>query len=110
MSTITPRDDEAKVNVSTGYQSISVCAPVTVTPYAQTGDIVTRVCGAPTISNDVGNCPGVQNGTCAFTISQSLCIAVPIEFGAETEVGDIYVECGEATAEDICTNCGATDD
>ncbi len=32
-------------------------------------------------------------------------MSVPVEFGAEATVGEAYVNCGGASAEDICTNC-----
>lgn len=48
----------------------------------------------------------VKNGTCVFTVSQNICVEVPVEFGAVAEVGDTYVSCSGATAEDICTDCG----
>ncbi len=50
-------------------------------------------------------CSGVKNGSCAFTISQNICVQVPVEFGATAQVGDAYVNCSGATAEDICTDC-----
>lgn len=34
-------------------------------------------------------------------------MSVPVEFGAEATVGEAYVNCGGASAEDICTACDA---
>ena len=70
-----------------GYQAASVCVPVTVV-----------VSGRDT-------CEGVKNGTCSFTISQNICVAVPVAFGAVATVGESYVNCKGATAEDVCTDC-----
>lgn len=40
---------------ATGYQSVSVCVPVTVTPYARTGATYTKCCGNPVVT------PGPQH-------------------------------------------------
>lgn len=53
-------------------------------------------------------CNGERNGSCVFTISQDICVAVPVEFGATATVGDAFVNCNAASAEDICTDCGKT--
>ena len=52
-------------------------------------------------------CEGIRSGACVFTISQDFCVSVPVEFGAEATVGEAYVNCGGASAEDICTACDA---
>lgn len=88
------------------YQMSSVCVPVKVTPYARTGATFTKCCGNATVTPGIAVCDGVKNGVCAFTISQNVCIAVPVEFGASAEVGDAYVSCNGATADDVCTDCG----
>lgn len=90
---------------ATGYQAASICVPVTVTPFAEAGITTTKCCGDPIVTPGLAPCPGVKNGACAFTISQNICVSVPIEFGAEAVVGDTFVECAGATAEDICAGC-----
>ena len=87
-----------------GYQSASVCVPVTVTPFAQAGATTTKCCGSPVVTPGRTTCEGLRNGACVFTISQDICVSVPVEFGAEATVGEAYVNCGGASAEDICTN------
>lgn len=89
-----------------GYQSASICVPVTVTPYAQTGIATTKCCGSPVVTSGRDVCGGVRNGSCFFTISQDICVAVPVEFGAVASVGDSYVSCNGASDSDICTSCG----
>lgn len=91
---------------ATGYQSVSVCVPVTVTPYARTGATYTKCCGNPVVTPGLNTCGGTKNGTCSFTISQDICVAVPVSFGAVASVGDTYVACNGASADDICTDCG----
>ena len=51
-------------------------------------------------------CVGVKNGSCFFTITQDICVAVPVEFGAIATIGESYVNCNGASEQDICTDCG----
>ncbi|MEG1710255.1 MAG: hypothetical protein RR054_05890 [Clostridia bacterium] len=88
-----------------GYQSASICVPVTITPFAQTGATVTKCCGAAIVTSGRTPCEGVKNGVCSFTISQNICVAVPVAFGAVATVGDTFVNCNGASADDICTDC-----
>ncbi|MEG2381040.1 MAG: hypothetical protein RSB38_05020 [Oscillospiraceae bacterium] len=88
-----------------GYQSVSVCVPVTVTPFAETGITRTKCCGDPVIAAGKETCKGIKNGSCAFTISQDICVAIPVAFGATSSVGDTYVNCNEVSAKDICSDC-----
>lgn len=88
-----------------GYQSASICVPITVTPFAKTGATFTKCCGGPVVSPGRNTCGGIKNGACAFTISQDICVAVPVDFGAVASVGDTFVNCNGASADDICTNC-----
>lgn len=96
---------ETQACPAVGYQSASICVPVTVTPFAQTGATVTKCCGNPVVTSGRDICGGVRNGACVFTISQDICVAVPVEFGAVATVGDTFVSCGDTSADDICTNC-----
>ena len=92
-----------------GYQPVTVCLPITVTPFVNVGTSTTFCCGNPIITRGAATCSGIENGSCSFTISQNLCVAVPVEFGTRTSVGSLFVQCGEATNEDVCTDCGTTD-
>ena len=93
---------------ATGYQSTDVCVAVTVTPYAQVGTPVATCCGKPVITAG-RTCGGTKKGSCTFTMTQTLCVAVPVTFGATAVVDDPYVDCGDASSDDICTDCGETD-
>ena len=88
-----------------GYQSASVCVPVRVVPYAKAGGTITSCCGDPVVLPGSTPCAGNKKGECSFTITQTLCIAVPVEFGADAYAGDAYVDCLGATAEE-CAGCG----
>lgn len=91
------------------YQLSSVCVPVTVTPFAKAGTTVTKCCTKPTVTAGKSTCNGVKNGQCVFTISQDICVEVPVEFGAVAAVGDTYVACNGASADEICADCGPND-
>lgn len=88
-----------------GYQRVGVCVPVTVTPFAQAGTTNTTCCGDPVISTGDTTCAGKKNGVCTFTLSQTICVEVPVSFGATANVGDTYVDCLGSSANDICTTC-----
>ena len=89
-----------------GYQSASICVPVTVTPFAKAGTTITKCCGNAVVTPGKVPCEGIKNGACSFTISQDICVAVPVEFGAVATVGETFVNCNDASSDDICTNCG----
>lgn len=60
----------------------------------------------PTVTAGKYTCNGVKNSQCVFTISQDICVEVPVEFGAVAAVGDTYVACNGASADEICPDCG----
>lgn len=93
---------------SVGFVPISVCTPVTVTPFVNELPTTTFCCGEPILRPGSTPCTGVENGSANFTITQRICVRVPIEIGATTEVGNPFVQAGNATSEDICTDCGQT--
>lgn len=98
--------NEAQTCPAVGYQSASICVPVTVTPFAKAGVTVTKCCGSPVVTPGREVCGGTKNGSCFFTISQDICVAVPVDFGAVATVGDSYVSCNGSSEEDICSDCG----
>lgn len=80
------------------FQKETVCVPVTVTPYATPGIAEASCCGEPVI-NTGSRCPGTQT-SCSFTITQNLCIKIPISFGAAIETGSASVQCGTVSEEE----------
>lgn len=67
---------------------------------------MTKCCGnAVVVSGNNQQCKGKKNDTCVFTITQRICVEVPVIFGATATAGDTFVDCLAASAEDICTNC-----
>lgn len=86
-----------------GYQTASVCVPVTVTPFAEAGKTTTYCCGCPKIIPGATECCGTVNGSCSFTITQEIRVAVPVVFGATASVGDPSVSCGCVTFENMAS-------
>ena len=93
-------EEENKICPAVGYQKVGVCVPVTVTPFAHAKEIKMKCCGKPVVSTCSCPCTGKKNGICTFTISQTICVEVPIEFGANVQVGDTYVDCLGTRLED----------
>lgn len=83
-----------------GSRTATVCLPVSVSPFAVTGPVVIECCGEPEVMPSC-HCKGKINGTCDFTISQKILVEVPVEFGANVNVGETYVECGCAVVTDF---------
>jgi len=78
--------------IAKAHQIANVSVPITVTPFANVNGIKTECCGKPVISfNPVFK--GIENGSCRFTVSQKLRVEIPVEFGANTNVGGTFVEC-----------------
>lgn len=100
---------ETQTCTAKGFQRATICVPVTVKPFAIAGATKTTCCGKAVIRPGEDECEGVPNGECHFTIKQDICVEVPIQFGAMSHTSTPSVQCGDATDEDICTNCNGDD-
>jgi len=89
---------------SVAHRDVELCVPVSVRPFANTGNTIVRCCGLPIIGQLPDGCRGVPGGTCNFNITQRICVEVPVQFGAETTTGETFVLCAEAIA-GACINC-----
>lgn len=88
----------------TFYQKETVCVPVKVTPFAKPGVAKAVCCGEP-IVRPGGECSGNQT-SCTFTITQNLCVEIPISFGADIETGKAVVRCGDASEKECDCSAG----
>lgn len=79
---------------TTVSQLVNVCVPVTVKPFAMIGHTTTFCCGRPRIGTEP--CVGEPEGICTFTVSQVICVEVPLSFGASVKKGETLVACGTA--------------
>ncbi len=91
------------------FQRASVYVPVTVKPFATVGTPITKCCGEPYVVIGRNTCEGTKNGECVFTITQEICVEIPVHFGARATNGDIFVNCISASDEDICSDCESCD-
>jgi len=94
--------NENDICPAVGHQFISVCLPVEITPFAKVGAASITCKEEPKIQSGCTPCCGTKNGTCAFTISQTICVELPVFFGASTYVGDTYVDCLGRTCDSGC--------
>ncbi|MGO5053510.1 hypothetical protein ACTQ6A_13550 [Lachnospiraceae bacterium LCP25S3_G4] len=83
-----------------GSQLATICLPVSVTPYAITGPASFHCCGDMIITPACNECCGKENGSCDFTITQTIKIDIPVEFGASVKIGDTFIECGCTSVEE----------
>lgn len=103
-------ENKSQTCPATEFQKVSVCVPVTIKPFAKAGVTETICCGNPVVKSGENKCNGSKNGTCTFTITQDICVKVPVEFGATSDVGDTFVVCKEASGSNICKGCGHKSD
>ncbi len=92
--------DEYIVNhIATGYQDATVSVPITVTPYVNVGQTKTYLCGDGLFFAGISACPGTVNGTCQFTITQNICVEVPIEIGSTASISNLSCVFGDVAKE-----------
>lgn len=77
------------------FQKAKVCVPVKVKPFAMPGKAIVRCCDDPVIMNQK-MCQGGDD-FCNFTVTQELCIEIPIKFGADVETGQAKVQCKDVS-------------
>ena len=75
-----------------GKQRVELCVPVSVHPYARVGTITTHCCGEPIITSGE-TCNEVISENCSFTVKQTICIEVPVDFGAQIDSGATFISC-----------------
>ncbi len=93
--------------VKIAYQRAVVSVPVAVKPFSVAGPTSTLCCSDPVVTNV--RCTGTKDRICYFTITQEICVEVPIHFGAEAQVGEPGVDCLETSLEE-CDDCVESDD
>ncbi|NMC55922.1 MAG: hypothetical protein GYA50_01705 [Eubacteriaceae bacterium] len=86
-------------HVATGYQDATVSVPITVTPYVNVGQTKTYLCGDGLFFAGISACPGTVNGTCQFTITQNICVEVPIEIGSIATASNLSCVFGDVAKE-----------
>ena len=82
----------------TGVQCVNVTAPVVLRPTAVVGTPVVTCQGSPVVT-----CTTDREGTsCAVTLTQEICVAIPVRYGVTMTSDDPTIACA---ADSIC-DCG----
>lgn len=85
----------------TGTQCVSVSTPVVLTPVADVGAVSVSCAGEP-----AATCTANAKGTaCTVTLTQRLCVSIPITFGVDHTGGEPSIGCA-ACADGECAPCG----
>ena len=87
------------------YREVELCLPVAVKPFATVQNPTVRCCGGPIVHLSYEPCHGRPDVDCSFTISQRICVAIPVEFGAEVETGMVHIECADDATTRPCQDC-----
>ncbi len=96
LSVCGPVCEEVEECVTTVFQTIGVCVPVTVTPTVDVGPIGVTCCGEATVSTTP--CP-TGRPSCTFYVNQNVCVEVPVRISADGDHGDSVVTCGALSQE-----------
>ena len=75
------------------YQTDLVSVPVKVVPYAKAGPCTTVCCGSPVVTTGDA-CLGEVGQMCEFTITQKICVKLPLHFGASVTIDKTKIQCG----------------
>lgn len=85
-----------------GTQSVDVAAPMTMTPIATVGTATVACQGNPTAACVTGE----GGASCTVTITQRLCVSVPIRYSVAVSPDDPTIACaGSAESSGSCSCC-----
>lgn len=74
-----------------GTQCVNITAPMTLTPTAAVGTITVTCQGSPSVT-----CVTNDEGTaCTLTMTQQVCVSVPIRYGVTTTTGEATIGCAD---------------
>lgn len=77
-----------------GTQCVDISQPVVLTPTASLGTVVTSCPGSPSVT-----CVTSSDGaTCTVTLTQRVCISIPVSYGVEVVPGEPIITCADSTA------------
>lgn len=90
LGAIVPLQDEEQGCQTTVHETVCVQGTVTITPRVESNGSTSFCVGNPII----GSCPGRLVDTCEFTVSQNICVQIPLEFFATAEAVENGIVCG----------------
>lgn len=88
--TFTTLQNEDNVCESVVHETVCVQGNVTITPSVVSGPSTSFCVGNPII----GSCPGELRRNCVFTVSQNICVQIPLTFSATASATANGVVCG----------------
>ncbi|MEG1687102.1 MAG: hypothetical protein RR022_02945 [Angelakisella sp.] len=93
------KENTTCTSVSAQYMDVSV--PIWLRPFATVGTLKTECCSEPVLS--LRSCQGT-NGSCGceLTITQTICVRIPVEYDTYAEVGEPLVCCKKS--QPCCNN------
>lgn len=81
-----------------GTQCVDIAAPLVLTPNASVGTVTVACQGMPDIT-----CVTAPDGSsCTVTMSQQICVSVPVRYGVTLTAGEPTIAC----ADNNCVGCG----
>lgn len=83
--------NEDAVCETTVHETVCVQGTVTITPTLTSGESTSFCIGNPVI----GRCPGELQESCTFTVSQNICVQIPLTFSATASAVEDGIVCGE---------------
>ncbi|MEG0830641.1 MAG: hypothetical protein RSD88_08660 [Anaerovoracaceae bacterium] len=87
MGEILSHNPKALTCTSVHSQCAEVSVPLELKPYATLGELETECCGEPIITLHQNQGSTCSCG-CELTITQSVCIRIPLEYGTKADVGE----------------------
>ena len=73
-------------------EEAKITVPCEVRAFAEVKEVEIKRKGGPVITCNAGDPPGEVGAVSKFTVSQRVVIKIPIDFRAEADVGEGYVE------------------
>lgn len=101
---VTALQNEEGVCETTIHENVCVQATVTVEPDVQPGESRSFCLGNPII----GSCPGTLRENCVFTVSQNICVQIPLTFSANATAVPNGIVCNEVGIGDCQGTGGCT--
>ena len=81
-----------------GTQCVDISQPIVLTPTASLGTVVSSCPGSPSVT-----CVTSSDGAaCTVTLTQRVCISIPVSYGVEIAPGDPIITCADGTASCSC--------
>ena len=81
-----------------GTQCVDIAASVTLTPTASVGAVTVACQGTPTVTCQTNG----DASSCLLTITQEVCVSVPVTYGVTLTNGDATIAC----TDNNCIGCG----